>query len=188
MNDPIANPPRILVAGIGNIFLGDDAFGVELVTLLARRPNPALPDSVRIIDFGIRGLDLAYALLDPYDAVIFLDASPRGGTPGTPYVLEPPRPASADPAPPQLDTHSMDPMHVLQHAIAMGARIPHILVLGCEPSPFTEEDMAMGLSPRAQAALPEALNLLDSLLEKLLQPARTSTQMELFEPLWRSSP
>src|SRR5436309_933525 len=77
--------PRILVAGIGNIFLGDDAFGVEVAQRLARRP---LPDAVRIVDFGTRGLDLAYALLDGYEAVILVDASPRGGPPGTLYVLE----------------------------------------------------------------------------------------------------
>src|ERR1700758_4827464 len=78
--------PRILVAGVGNIFLGDDAFGVEVVQRLARR---ALPDGVRVVDFGIRGLDLVYALLDGYETVVLVDAAPRGGSPGTLYVLEP---------------------------------------------------------------------------------------------------
>ena len=78
--------PRILVAGIGNIFLGDDAFGVEVVNRLSRR---ALPDSVRVVDYGIRGLDLAYALLDDYDLVILVDAARQGEDPGTLYVLEP---------------------------------------------------------------------------------------------------
>src|SRR5690348_18485873 len=89
---------RILIAGIGNIFLGDDAFGVEVAQRLARRP---LPEGVRVVDFGIRGLDLAYALLDGYEAVILVDAAPRGGPPGTLYVLEPecggpPGPAGGD--------------------------------------------------------------------------------------------
>src|ERR1700676_3752545 len=80
------NSGLILVAGIGNIFLGDDAFGVEVVRRLVQRP---LPEGVRVVDFGIRGLDLTYALLDKYAAVIFVDAAPRGGTPGTLYVIEP---------------------------------------------------------------------------------------------------
>src|SRR5439155_13673490 len=82
------NRPRVLVAGVGNIFLGDDAFGVEVAQRLARR---ALPPEVRVVDFGIRGLDLTYALLDGYEAVILVDAAPRGGRPGTLYVLEPAR-------------------------------------------------------------------------------------------------
>src|SRR5581483_3861800 len=77
---------KVLVAGIGNIFLGDDAFGVEVVRALAQR---ALPENVRVVDFGIRGLDLTYALLDGYEAVIMVDAAPRGGRPGTLYVIEP---------------------------------------------------------------------------------------------------
>src|SRR6516225_7125141 len=78
--------PRILVAGIGNIFLGDDAFGVEVARRLAARPQP---DGVRVADFGIRGIDLTYALLDGYETVILVDATPRGGQPGTLYVIEP---------------------------------------------------------------------------------------------------
>ena len=83
----MTRPARILIAGIGNIFLGDDAFGVEVARRLVRR---RLPDGVRVVDFGIRGLDLTYALLDGYEAVILVDAAPRGGPPGTLYVLEPP--------------------------------------------------------------------------------------------------
>jgi hydrogenase maturation protease len=77
--------PRVLVACIGNIFLGDDAFGVEVAQRLAGR---GLPEGVRVVDFGIRGLDLTFALLDDYEAVILVDATPRGGDPGTLYVLE----------------------------------------------------------------------------------------------------
>ena len=80
--------PRILVAGVGNIFLGDDAFGVEVVRTPGKRELPA---RVRMVDFGIRGLDLAYALLDGYEAVILVDAVPRGGEPGQVYVIEPER-------------------------------------------------------------------------------------------------
>ena len=80
---------RVLVAGVGNIFLGDDAFGVEVVRRLAGQTGRPLPDGVRVIDFGIRGLDLAYALCDGYDAVIVVDAAFRGRPPGTLYVIEP---------------------------------------------------------------------------------------------------
>src|SRR5437870_2595644 len=82
----LTQPPRILVAGIGNIFLGDDAFGCEVVQRLAARAWPA---SVRVVDFGIRGFDLAYALMDGYDVTIFVDATPRADAPGTLYTIEP---------------------------------------------------------------------------------------------------
>src|SRR5947209_6163179 len=81
----VMTQPRLLVAGVGNIFLGDDAFGVEVVQRLLRRPQP---DGVRVVDFGIRGLDLSYALLDGYEAVILVDAAPRGAPAGTLHVLE----------------------------------------------------------------------------------------------------
>ena len=76
---------RILVAGIGNIFLADDGFGCEVVRWLAERE---LPDNVEVRDFGIRGMDLAYALMDPYEAVVLVDAVSRGEDPGTVYLIE----------------------------------------------------------------------------------------------------
>jgi hydrogenase maturation protease len=88
--------PNILVAGVGNIFLGDDAFGVEVVQRLSQRPQPA---GVRLTDFGIRSFDLAYALMDGYDATLLIDALPRGQPPGTLYVLEPDLRALAEAAP-----------------------------------------------------------------------------------------
>src|ERR1700719_105979 len=104
---------RLLIAGVGNIFLGDDAFGVEGAQRLARRP---LPEGVRVVDFGIRGLDLAYALLDGYEAVVLVDAAPRGGRPGTLYVLEP-EPGPALPpgeGAPLIEAHNMNPARVLR--------------------------------------------------------------------------
>lgn len=76
----------ILVAGVGNIFNGDDAFGVEVVRRLAQRK---LPDGVRAIDFGIRGIDLTYALLDGYGALVLVDTAQRGELPGTISIVEP---------------------------------------------------------------------------------------------------
>ena len=111
--------PSILIAGVGNIFLGDDAFGVEVVRALGTRQ---LPDGVVVADYGIRGFDLAYALLDPWDAVVIVDALPRGGAPGTLYTIEPDLESLRD-APPgeaMINPHGMDPVRVLQLAFSMG--------------------------------------------------------------------
>ena len=156
--------PRILIAGIGNIFLGDDAFGVEVAQRLARR---TLPDEVRVIDFGIRGLDLTYALLDGYKTVILVDAVPRGGVPGTLFVMEPARDESA---PASIATHGMDPVQVLRLAEAMGGKVEQLLLVGCEPTPVADyEDMQPGLSDPVRAAVEEAIPLLESLIARLLR-------------------
>src|SRR5437868_1453516 len=156
--------PRVLIAGVGNVFLGDDAFGVEVAQRLARRP---LPDGVRVVDFGIRGLDLTYALLDGYEAVILVDAAPRGGRPGTLYVIEP---APSAEAVPPVEAHGLDPATVLRLAAAMGGRVGRLLLVGCEPAPFDEADeMRMGLSDPVRAAVDEAVPLVESLVGKLLR-------------------
>jgi hydrogenase maturation protease len=155
--------PRVLIAGVGNIFLGDDAFGVEVAQRLARC---ALPEGVRVVDFGIRGLDLTYALLDGYEAVVLVDAAPRGGPPGTLYVLEPPQ---EDDAAPQVEAHSMDPVKVLRLAAAMGARVERLLVVGCEPTPLDEAEMQTGLSEPVRAAVAEAVPLIVALVARLLR-------------------
>jgi hydrogenase maturation protease len=161
------NRPRILVAGVGNIFLGDDAFGVEVVQRLARRP---LPEEVRVVDFGIRGLDLTYALLDGYDAVILVDAAPRGGSPGTLYVLETEQGGTAETANPSVETHNMDPVKVLRLAAALGGKVDRLLLVACEPTPFIEADeMAQGLSDPVRAAVDEAVLLIESLIGRLLR-------------------
>ncbi len=160
--------PRILIAGIGNIFFGDDAFGSEVARRLAGRP---LPDGVRVVDFGIRGFDLTYALLDGYDATILVDATPRGGEPGTLYVIEPDpgeanRPEDADLL---IQTHGMDPVKVLRLAAALGGRTMRMLLVGCEPETLgTDEDPAMGLSGPVEAAVDEAILLIESLVSRLL--------------------
>jgi hydrogenase maturation protease len=150
--------PRILVAGIGNVFLGDDGFGVALAARLA---DVALPDGVEVVDFGIRGMDLAYALLEGYDAAVLLDATPRGEPPGTLYVIEPDV-GAADVAP---EAHGMDPATVLALVHSLGAAPPRTLVVGCEPGPAQEE--FTDLSPPVQAALDEATRLVASLLDDL---------------------
>jgi len=158
--------PRILIAGIGNIFLGDDAFGVEVAQRLAQRP---LPEEVRVVDFGIRGLDLTYALLDGYEAVILVDAVPRGGLPGTLYVIEPERSEAPVPAGAVIETHGMDPVKVLRLVEAMGGKIERLLLVGCEPAPDDAyEDMQSGLSDPVRAAVEEAISLIESLIARLL--------------------
>ena len=153
---------RILVAGVGNVFFGDDGFGVEVARRLGERPQP---DGVDVVDFGIRGLDLTYALLAGYDAAILVDALPRGGAPGTLYVIEPEvEPADA----PSIETHGMDPMKVLKLAAAMGGRLPLLRVVGCEPAPRSEAaEMTMGLSPAVAVAAADAVRLVEALVAEL---------------------
>src|SRR5258705_10188201 len=147
---------RIVVGGIGNIFLGDDAFGCEVVRPLALR---SWPDGVRVVDFGIRGFDLAYALLDNYDLTIFIDATPRGGVPGTVYVIEPDlTELESDGDGDQgtiLETHGMDPTKVLRVVKSMGGEFRKILLVGCEPQTFGPEEGKMGLSEPVSAAVNE---------------------------------
>jgi hydrogenase maturation protease len=156
---------RILIAGIGNIFFGDDAFGSEVARRLAQHP---LPSSVRVVDFGIRGLDLTYALLDPYEAVILVDAVPKGGAVGTLYVLEPElHPGGATGA--EVELHSMDPVKVLRMARELGSTIKKVLLVGCEPGPLaSDDDFQVEMSEPVQAAVDEAITLIESLVNNLL--------------------
>lgn len=158
--------PSILVAGIGNIFLGDDAFGVEVVQRLARRD---LPPQVRVVDFGIRGFDLAFALMDDYDAVILIDAVPRGEPPGTLYTIEPDLNAldATSLSEVSLETHGMNPMKVLVMVKAMGGEPKRILLVGCEPSPLPEDEERMGLSEPVEKSLDEAITIIEALIGEL---------------------
>jgi hydrogenase maturation protease len=156
---------RILVAGIGNIFLGDDGFGVEVVRRLAGRE---LPEGVEVVDFGIRGLDLAYALQRDYDLVVFVDATPRGREPGTVYLLEP---ESEDDGEVVLDTHGMDPVRVIKFARTLGPTPARTFVVGCEPQTIISgedyEEMLMELSEPVRAAVDEAADLVASLVQRI---------------------
>jgi hydrogenase maturation protease len=154
--------PEVLVAGIGNVFLGDDGFGVAVVDRLSRAE---LPSGVRVADFGIRGMDLAYALAE-YDVAILVDAVPRGGAPGTVYVIE----AELDGIEPTLDTHGMDPVKVLSLARELGGVPERVIVVGCEPqTAISEEDeeVLVALSEPVRAAVDEAARMVESLLAEL---------------------
>jgi hydrogenase maturation protease len=158
---------RILIAGIGNIFLGDDGFGCEVLRRLLGR---SLPEGVRAVDFGIRGFDLAYALMDGYDVTIFVDATPRGGTPGTLYTIEPDLNEldGLDARSMMVETHGMNPMKVLAMVKAMGGGFKRILLIGCEPQTFGPEEGQMGLSAPVEASVDEAVSILESLVAKIL--------------------
>lgn len=159
--------PQILIACIGNIFLGDDGFGCEVARVLSERK---LPENVRLVDFGIRGYDLTYALANGYDATIFVDAAPRGETAGTLYVVEPDLSEfeNAEAQPAMLDAHTMNPMNVLRAAFQLGAKFNKLLLVGCEPETLGGEEGLMGLSEPVQAAVAEAADLIESLVTKIL--------------------
>lgn len=163
--EPLA-PPRILVAGIGNMFLGDDGFGVEVARLLAGR---SLPDGATVEDFGIRGLDLAYSLAS-YDVAIFIDAVPRGGEPGTIYVIDA---SDEELGPAGLRTHGMDPVSVLAFAREVGSLPARIFVVGCEPAEVIDPESGRivgELSEPVAAAVPEAAARVEALLGELMRP------------------
>jgi len=156
--------PRILIACIGNIFLGDDGFGTEVARRLAVRP---LPPGVVLKDFGIRGLDLTYALLDPHELVILVDACPRGGEPGTIYLLEP-DPIESN-ALATFEAHAMNPMNVLRMVQSMGGTPGRVLIVGCEPADLgSDEDGKLGLSNEVRGAIDEAIVMIEMLISKNL--------------------
>ena len=170
-----AEKPTILVAGVGNIFMGDDAFGVEVVRRLASRK---LPERVRVADFGIRGFDLAYALQDGYETTILVDACPHGHAPGTLYVIEPDLKALDESAAsqPVTDAHVMNPVSVLRMARAMNIEVRNVLLVGCEPETLSGEEGQMGLSAPVEAAVEAAVELVQSLIDKLQDnPGLSST-------------
>jgi hydrogenase maturation protease len=151
----------VLVACIGNIFQGDDAFGCEVAKVLARRPAV---ENVRVVDFGIRGLDLTYALMDAPDLTILVDAVARGGEPGTLYTIEPD--LDGDKMDGQVDAHAMDPVQVLRAARAMGGSLRRILLVGCEPADLGGEQGRMGLTPAVSDAVEPAAAIVEALIGK----------------------
>lgn len=161
-----ADGARVLVAGVGNIFFGDDAFGVEVVQRLAKR---GVPKDVRVVDFGIRSYDLAYAMMEPWELVILVDAVSRGEEPGTVYVIEAELPeASESPAESGFDAHSMNPVSVLQLVGKLGGKFARTLVVGCEPV-TTEVDASGEMSQPVRAAIGEAIRTIDELIAEVLK-------------------
>jgi hydrogenase maturation protease len=147
---------RILVAGVGNVFLRDDAFGVEVVRLLAERPQPP---GVQVVDYGIRGVHLVYELLNGYDLFVLVDAAPRGEVPGTVTVLEVELPGPG--AAPVIDAHSLTPDAIFGLLSSLGGRPGRSLVVACEPA---EIDAGMGLTDPVREALPTAVRAVEEIL------------------------
>ncbi len=159
---------EVLVAGIGNVFQTDDAFGVEVAGRLATR---TLPPGVRVEDFGIRGVHLAYELLEGYDALILIDAVPMGDAPGTLAVIEPEALASdpadaADAGVPAVDAHTMSPDVVLATLARLGGSVERIRIVGCQPADLQD---GMGLTPAVEAAVDRAVDLCIELAADIVQ-------------------
>jgi hydrogenase maturation protease len=177
---------KILVAGIGNIFHGDDAFGVEVVRRLRQR---SMPKEADVVDFGIRGFDLAYALLDGYDVTLLIDATSRGEAPGTLYTIEidPNAPTGLDAPLIDVATHGMNPMRVLQMAKAMGGVTGRFLLIGCEPETLgSEEEGQMGLSATVEGVVDSAADMVEARVRIMLQEARTPmSEMERRQQQWQ---
>jgi hydrogenase maturation protease len=166
---------RTLVACLGNIFLSDDGFGVEVARRLARQE---LPDGVRVTDYGIRGMHLAYDLAEGFDNTILVDATQRGGEPGTMYLIEPEPTPEQDPGHDRaqdvdrdqasllagmslLNAHGMQPDVVLSLAGTLGGKAGRVLVVGCEPATLEE---GIGLSAPVTAAVDEAVRMVTQLV------------------------
>jgi hydrogenase maturation protease len=169
----------ILIAGIGNIFNGDDGFGVEVAQRLLRRK---LSDDARVIDFGIRGIDLTYALLDGYDAAVLIDTAQRGVPPGTVSVIEPDQPES-DPSSEDLmlSPHDLDPAKVLRLVAALGGACKRVLLVACEPLTFGGDEGVMGLSEPVAAAVDVAVKTVEDLVEELIK-AESGRTADFVEP------
>ena len=148
---------RVLVAGVGNLFLGDDGFGPEAARRLSARP---LPDGVEVVDYGIRGMHLAYDLLAGYDTLVIVDAVSRGGRPGDVVVLEV---GEDDLGTGDFDAHGMEPTAMLASLGSLGGRLPRTYVVGCEPA---DVGAGIGLSPPVAAAVDRAVQLVTGLLER----------------------
>jgi hydrogenase maturation protease len=161
----VSNRKHILIASLGNIFFGDDAFGVEVARALTER---VLPPQVHVVDFGIRGYDLAYALTEAYDAIILVDAVSQGSPPGTVYLIEPDLETLTGMQPAHPDLHSLSPVSVLRMAQSAGNISAKIYLVGCEPAVLETNGGEMGLSEPVRAAIPRALELIDSLVCRLL--------------------
>lgn len=150
---------RMLVAGVGNIFKSDDAFGSHVAAALAREP---LPDSAHLIDFGIRSVHLVYELLDGYDVLVLIDTvSQQDGPPGSLYVIEPD--LDTVEAPPSFDPHDLPPGGAMALVPVLGGSVDRIVVVGCQPETI---DDGLGMSEAVMAAVEPAVRLVMDVIER----------------------
>jgi hydrogenase maturation protease len=157
----VTSEPRILIAGMGNVFLGDDGFGVEVVQRLSKR---YLPDNVCVVDFGIRASDLTHALLHGYEAAIIIETVKRGCASGTVSVVEPPRKTTAATEPSDF----VDSMRLLRLVAALGGELEEIFVVGCEPSPVLGDAIERQMSLAVRRAVVDAIPIVEALVIRLL--------------------
>jgi hydrogenase maturation protease len=157
---------KILIAGIGNIFNGDDAFGCEVIREI---PAGAFPATVAVIDYGIRSYDLAYALTSDYDAIVLVDATSRGKESGTLYLIEPDIKRLDEIERVAVDAHSMNPVSVIHMAQSIGGVKGKLYLVGCEPAVLESDEGQMGLSMQVQAAVPQALEMIATLVKEILE-------------------
>jgi hydrogenase maturation protease len=167
---------RILVAGIGNIFLGDDGFGSEVVR------NAEIPQdstSVRVIDYGISSMHLAYDLLEEWDTLVLVDAVPSRGSPGTLHVFQadheedPAADRESSSATAGLEGHGMDPAAVFASVRAMGGNPPYTVVVGCEAGSVEE---GIGLTEPVAKAVPRAARAVEEIVAALQTTAQPSVR------------
>ncbi|WP_374022101.1 hydrogenase maturation protease [Mycobacterium sp. HNNTM2301] len=150
---------RILVAGIGNIFLGDDGFGSEVI----RTAEISRDDSnVRVTDYGISGMHLAYDLLEDWDTLVLVDAVPSRGQPGTLHVFQADHESGS--ATVGFDGHSMDPAAVFASLRALGGNPPYTVVVGCEAGSVEE---GIGLTEPVARAVPRAARAVEEIVAAL---------------------
>lgn len=168
----------VLIAGIGNIFQGDDSFGVAVVHKLA---TLGFPQNVRVMDIGIRGIDLGFALLDEYDLTILVDATARGGAPGTLYTIEIERddiPDASEEAC-MVNSHGLDPVRVLALAKSMGAHFKKVLLVGCEPLVLDHDESGhIGLSKVVETAVAPAVETILQLIEEFTNSISCSNDVK----------
>lgn len=162
----MSRPSKILVAGIGNIFLGDDAFGSEVARRLM---DERLPPEVQVIDFGIRAYDLAYAIMDGYEVTILVDVTVQGQAPGTVYLIEPDLKQLDQFDANLADAHSMNPARALLVLRRFGSSPGKLYLIGCEPAILEVEDGQIGMSEAVEKSVPQAIEWIKTLVEDLLQ-------------------
>jgi len=157
-----AQKPTVLVAGVGNIFLSDDGFGPEVVRHIAGDSEP-LPARARLVDYGIRGMHLAYDLLEGYDALVMIDACQEPGAAGELVILEI---GPDDVRGGEFDAHGMDPVAVLSALPDLGGQLPPTYLIGCRPAELSE---GIGLTPAVRSAVPAAAAAVRRLVQQLIE-------------------
>lgn len=149
-----------LIAGFGNVLLGDDGFGVHVIKRLAAM---TLPSHVQTMDVGIGGMELVLRLKTGFDEVIVVDAVRRGETPGTLFVFAPNERELNRDSGKALNPHVAEPLAAMRMAKTLGVLPAAITVVGCEPENCSP---GIGLSAAVSAAIDPSLNVIRKLVEQ----------------------